>query len=102
MNNKMSLKIITPDFKDSFSDFEGTFSDAESAGDTEVMPYSTPSSNVITRNIRAMFLSEKVEISHPNIENDGHIADAFDELLNSLDSLNKEIDALNWHEDVDR
>ena len=94
MNNEVIIKKILSAFKNSFGDFEGQFREAESTEDTEVMSRLAHSLKGSAGNIRAESLSEKAEKLQLKIDGGDQIADEFDDLLNSLDSLNKEIDAL--------
>ena len=94
MNNETIIKKILVSFKDSFSEFETDFREAETTGDKEVMSRLAHSLKGSAGNIRAEALADQASELQHKIDDDEQIADEFDDLLGSLDRLNKQIDDL--------
>jgi len=94
MNNETIIKKILVSFKDSFTGFEADFREAETTGDKEVMSRLAHSLKGSAGNIRAESIAEQASALQHKIDDDEKISDEFDDLLGSLDRLNKQIDDL--------
>jgi len=94
MNNETIIKKILVSFKDSFNGFEADFRQAETSGDIEVMSRLAHSLKGSAGNIRAESLAEQASELQHKIDDGDPVLDEFDDLLGSLDRLNKQIDDL--------
>jgi len=92
--NEVIIHKILAAFQTSFDDFEAEFRNAEKTGDTEVMSRLVHSLKGSAGNIRAEALADQAANLQDKIDDGEVLGDSFDDLLGSLDDLNKQIDSL--------
>ena len=93
-SNEVIIHKILAAFQTSFDDFETEFRNAEKTGDTEVMSRLAHSLKGSAGNIRAEALADQAANLQGKIDDGEVLGDSFDDLLGSLDDLNKQIDSL--------
>ncbi len=95
MQNTDIIKTILSAFKDTFDDFETQFRDAEAKGDVELMTRLAHSLKGSAGNIRAAKIADKAGNLEHQIGGGARLNEldsSFDDLLESLDELNRYID----------